>query len=123
MFFSSAIITISIFCYVKVTSQYPPNPTFYNYPCNSLNVRKEVNEMTNQEWSDFVATNIEMYRRGYLQGLANIHNDFAMEAHGSTIFLPFHRRFTMHYQVLMLSINPNVVIPYWVLLNLFVYAP
>ncbi|PVU85806.1 hypothetical protein BB559_006812 [Furculomyces boomerangus] len=94
-------------------SQNVPNPQLDDSVCNGLVVRKELSTMTSSEWNRFASANRIMYQRGWFTGLAQIHNDYAMEIHGSGFFFPWHRRFVTHYQLLLQRIDPNIVIPYW----------
>ncbi|OMJ24982.1 Grixazone synthase [Smittium culicis] len=69
--------------------------------------------MTRQEWNDFANANVMLHNAGYFEGLAKIHDDYAMAIHGNGFFFPWHRRFVRHYELLLQSMNPNVVVPYW----------
>ncbi|PVU97762.1 hypothetical protein BB559_001916 [Furculomyces boomerangus] len=107
------ILTTIILGAQIVLGQNVPNPQLAKGPCGNFAVRKEVKKLTPTEWNNFVAASQELHKRGWLEGLSKIHNDFAMAVHGNGLFLPWHRRFVRHVESLLQSIDPSIVIPYW----------
>ena len=91
------------------------------FECNGDRTRKEIRDMTDEEWDTFAnAVNalkstpsranpaINQY-----EDLARIHTEFVVEAHGGSYFLPWHRMFILLFENLLREVNPSIAIPYW----------
>ncbi|OLY79869.1 putative tyrosinase-like protein tyr-3 [Smittium mucronatum] len=110
-----AVLAIAVFYnqILMIWAQVAPNPPLETAPCTGYVVRKSISTLTQEEWDGFANACAVAHSRGWLDGLSRIHTEFAMSIHGNGMFLPWHRRFVVHFQKILNLIDPAVVIPYW----------
>ncbi|PVU87045.1 hypothetical protein BB561_006475 [Smittium simulii] len=107
------ILIYSIFTFITcIYSQRIPNPPLPT-TCSNVLVRKDVRNLSDQEWQKFSDVINTMHQRKWLEVLSKIHNNNMREIHNSGFFMPWHRRFLAHFQMLVNTIDPDVVLPYW----------
>jgi len=88
---------------------------------SSQSIRKDHNEMTASEKSNFVSAIYQLVNSpDLIVDLAIYHNDNFNEIHfnlpqspATDVFLPFHRALLWELELEMQKINPNLSIPYW----------
>lgn len=89
--------------------------------CNGDRRRKEIRDMTDEEWNAF-ASAVQVLRNrpskydpsiNQFEDLGRIHRESVLEAHGGSFFLPWHRLFLLLFENLLREVNPSVTIPYW----------
>ena len=91
----------------------PPNPN-PNPNCSRRRIRKEVRDLTNAEWNDFVNGVRTLIRDGTHARFTNIHANNFGPKHNAPMFLPYHRRFLYEYESALLRVSPNLPgLPYW----------
>lgn len=88
--------------------------------CPRFTVRKEMNDLTEQEWQTYLSTIVESTRRidpesGLTIWEAGVrrHSQFSAENHGSAAFLYFHRHYLTWMERKLQTINPNFAFFYW----------
>ncbi|ORX91113.1 Di-copper centre-containing protein, partial [Basidiobolus meristosporus CBS 931.73] len=84
--------------------------------CSKVTIRKEVRQMSAQEWDDFVNA-IKRLHTGppptIYDKFVDIHLQSVPVAHAIPAFFPWHRMFVKAFEQQLQQINPNIAIPYW----------
>lgn len=98
-------------------------PTVYDsyLNCGPPRTRREVRDLSQEEWTAFVNALNELRNRPSLadpsrnqfEDMARIHQQFVREAHGGSYFLPWHRLFVLLLENLLREVDPTVSVPYW----------
>lgn len=98
-------------------------PTAYDdlLECGPRRVRKEIRDMTDDEWNRFVNAVRQLMEtpsrrdpnRNQFEDLAMIHRESVVEAHGGSYFVTWHRLFLLLFENLLRQIDGQVVLPYW----------
>lgn len=78
-------------------------------------IRKEIRDMTKNEWIKYKNAFNLFNEKGYLADIAKIHVDVDNYAHKNGRFLPWHRMLLLHVESIlqMLTKDPEIYIPYW----------
>lgn len=86
---------------------------FRKCTADNARVRKEVRDLTAAERTAFTAAVRAVMDpdAGFPVTFSSIHRD--SNAHGSPIFLPWHRLFLLEFEDALRSIDPSVAVPYW----------
>ncbi|KAJ2005582.1 hypothetical protein GGI04_002185 [Coemansia thaxteri] len=82
-------------------------------PCAFTVERKEVRDLTQQEWGVVQSTVALIRRDGWFQWFSYIHEVSFSIIHGTSQFFPFHRRFLRDFEMVGQRFNPRFAIPYW----------
>ncbi|KAJ1917956.1 hypothetical protein H4219_002897 [Mycoemilia scoparia] len=91
---------------VTAQDQTPP-------PCQTSWVRKEIRNMTPNEWAIFNGVQNSMHRDGWYDWYSQIHNTLAGLIHSNSLFFPFHRQFILDFESTMKRYDPKAFLPYW----------
>ncbi|ORX93833.1 Di-copper centre-containing protein, partial [Basidiobolus meristosporus CBS 931.73] len=84
--------------------------------CSKITLRKEVRELTEKEWDDFVAAVRQLHSGPsptIYDRFVDIHLQNVASAHAIPAFFPWHRMFVKAFEQQLQIINPNVAVPYW----------
>ena len=89
--------------------------------CNQVTVRKEVNDMTAQEWQTYQSTlrqaaatpDSDMPHLSIWEAAASFHNQKNNEIHWTCSFFWWHRMFITQVERKLQKINPDFFFPYW----------
>ena len=81
--------------------------------CPKLHVRQDWKCLTHQQRRRVVDVWEEMYKRGDVQNLTDIHVKYWPAWHKTPEFLPGHRWLNFEFEKIMQSIDPGVTLPYW----------
>ncbi|ORX86630.1 Di-copper centre-containing protein, partial [Basidiobolus meristosporus CBS 931.73] len=84
--------------------------------CSRMTVRKEVRQLSAQEWDDFINA-VKAVHTGtpptIYDKYVDIHLQNVPVAHAIPAFFPWHRMFVKAFEQQLQQINPKVAIPYW----------
>ncbi|KAK9765592.1 hypothetical protein K7432_005953 [Basidiobolus ranarum] len=87
-----------------------------NGGCAKVTVRKEIRQLSTQEWDDFVNA-VKALHTGppptIYDKFVDIHLQNVPVAHAIPGFFPWHRMFVKAFEQQLQQINPNVAVPYW----------
>lgn len=72
--------------------------------CRGPRLRKEIRDLTPEEWRAFVQGIISMKASGSYNRYIQIHQQFTDTAHGGQFFLPWHRRFIYDFETELMGI-------------------
>lgn len=91
--------------------------------CSRVRVRKEVSQMSSDEWDRFVRVYLSLQRlpppdghpdlRSEWDWWTSVHVDSAMPNHGTASFLPWHRIYTLALARRLEQLDEQVVLPWW----------
>lgn len=90
--------------------------------CKGERIRREVRDMSEEDWARFVTAVHRLHsRRGIRNNpslsrweeLVQLHADHVGEAHGGSLFLPWHRLYLLTLENLLRREDGEVVLPYW----------
>ena len=88
--------------------------------CGRITVRKEMHDLTDQEWEIYTTTIRAAAQmpgttggRTVWEEFAQFHISMAQEIHGNCQFLPWHRMFLSYAERRLQQINPNFAFFYW----------
>ncbi|KAJ2998111.1 hypothetical protein HDV02_004788 [Globomyces sp. JEL0801] len=81
--------------------------------CGKVTYRKEVSDMTAQEWKVFVDTIRTANNRGIWIAAANTHSSMNPQIHWNCNFYFWHRRFLLDIEKKLQAINPAFFFPWW----------
>ncbi|KAJ2995444.1 hypothetical protein HDV02_000778 [Globomyces sp. JEL0801] len=81
--------------------------------CERITYRKEVSDVTPDEWKIYLDTIKEAKRRGIWIEAANLHNRLNPQIHWNCVFFFWHRAFLSDMEKKLQAINPNFFFPYW----------
>ncbi|KAJ2851134.1 hypothetical protein IWW36_001385 [Coemansia brasiliensis] len=81
--------------------------------CDQIITRKEVRDLTSEEWNIIADTVAQMQQYGWFSYFSSIHNVYFPVVHGMSQFLPFHRRFVRHFELVAQRFDSRFVLPYW----------
>merc|ERR1712072_50362 len=86
--------------------------------CNAKRERKNWNFMTKRERDLYIEAVQELYNAGVYTKFVKVHQDGVNDpyAHGTSGFLPWHRKFLMEYENALRCLGPKfecLTIPYW----------
>ncbi|KAI9227334.1 MAG: hypothetical protein DHS80DRAFT_5662, partial [Piptocephalis tieghemiana] len=84
--------------------------------CAHVTVRKEVRDLTRDEWSRYVSAVKKMNsgpRPTIFDRFTQRHLQLQREVHGTPHFFPWHRVFTLEYERELQRIDPSIALPYW----------
>ena len=70
--------------------------------------------MSEEERIELVQILRELYKKGFIEYLANIHNDYWPVAHKTVIFGQWHNQIRLVLEQEIQKYNPNIAVPYWV---------
>lgn len=78
-------------------------------------VRKEIRDLSVEEWETFKQAVIKLKQHGFFEELAEIHLKHESYAHNTPRFLPWHRAFLLYFENLLQIVNNNysLTVPYW----------
>ncbi|OMH82196.1 putative tyrosinase-like protein tyr-3 [Zancudomyces culisetae] len=85
----------------------------YAQECTNLLVRKEIRDLTSDEWSYHALALTRMNSNGWIKWFTRIHNENSMEVHGNSMFLPWHRNFINEFEQTTRRYYPEFTLPYW----------
>merc|ERR1712216_776805 len=93
-------------------------PKYCAHRCNAKRERKNWNFLTKRERDLYVEAVQELYNAGVYTKFVKVHQDAVNDAyaHGSSGFLPWHRKFLMEYENALRCLAPKfacVTVPYW----------
>ncbi|KAJ3254336.1 hypothetical protein HK103_007218 [Boothiomyces macroporosus] len=83
-----------------------------NAACDKITYRKEVNDLTDDEWNVYTSTIQTAIKQNLWDTFAKFHNDLAGQIHWTAIFLPWHRMFIRDVELKLQEINPDFYFPY-----------
>lgn len=88
---------------------------FFIFVYSKIVVRKEIRDMTDNEWITYKNAFNLFKDKGYLADIAKIHVEVDSYAHKNGRFLPWHRMILLHVESIlqMLTKNYDISIPYW----------
>eukprot|EP00835_Amoeboradix_gromovi_P000961 NODE_36_length_31474_cov_0.342438.p17 type:complete len:233 gc:universal NODE_36_length_31474_cov_0.342438:30153-29455(-) len=81
--------------------------------CNNPRIRKEIRELSKQEWSTVKRVVNQLKKNGVFRRFAEIHHSFFSRFHNNVYFMPWHRQFIYNFETEMRKIDANVTLPYW----------
>ncbi|KAJ2628130.1 hypothetical protein H4R22_004052 [Coemansia sp. RSA 1290] len=81
--------------------------------CDHTVTRKEVRDLSPGEWKIIADTVARMQEYGWLSYFSSIHSVYFPAVHGMSQFLPFHRRFVRHFEMVAQRFDSRFVLPYW----------
>ncbi|KAJ2897531.1 hypothetical protein IWW38_001694, partial [Coemansia aciculifera] len=81
--------------------------------CTSVTLRKEIRDLTTEEWRVLQNTVPLIRRDGWFQWFSYIHDSSFGTIHGTSQFFPFHRRFVRDFELVGQRYNPLFSVPYW----------
>ncbi|KAI8323547.1 Di-copper centre-containing protein [Martensiomyces pterosporus] len=81
--------------------------------CKSITERKEILDLTAEEWGMVQSTLSWMQREGWFKWFSYIHTEHFSQIHGTSQFLPFHRRFLQDFESTGQKFNQRFFLPYW----------
>lgn len=76
-------------------------------------VRRRVGDMSEQQWEAFVRAVRTLKERGVYDALVKIHADYFPATHANGFFLPWQRRYLLHFERELQRVDPSVTVPYW----------
>lgn len=84
-------------------------------PKTNTLVRKEIRDLSIEEWNEFKDAFLNLKKHGILEDLAELHACVENYAHNHPRFLPWHRAFLIYFENLLQLINqkPHLTVPYW----------
>ena len=90
----------------------------FTYAANcgdNARVRKEIRDLTTEEWQDYKQAVRAMQKDGSYERLAQLHVDTAKKTHLVYTFLIFHRRYLFEFEdeLRKHTKNPNATIPFY----------
>ncbi|KAJ3271228.1 hypothetical protein HDV01_006961 [Terramyces sp. JEL0728] len=83
-----------------------------NATCDKITYRKEVHDLTDDEWNVYTSTIQTAIKQNLWDKFAQFHSDLASQIHWSAIFLPWHRMFIRDVELKLQEINPDFYFPY-----------
>lgn len=86
-----------------------------NLKHNKVLVRKEIRDLTPEEWATYRAAVLNLKSHGILDDIADIHMKADAYAHNTNRFLPWHRALLLYFESLLQLINNDydLTVPYW----------
>ncbi|KAF7682773.1 Tyrosinase [Astathelohania contejeani] len=83
--------------------------------CHKYLIRKEIRDMTNDEWIKYKNAVMKLREEGVFDELSQIHNTVAAYAHNHPRFLPWHRMFLLYFESMLqfFSNDQSISVPYW----------
>ncbi|KAG8188974.1 hypothetical protein JTE90_010063 [Oedothorax gibbosus] len=84
-----------------------------NCPCTTVSMRKEVRDMTAEEWKRYQDSIKVLAANSAWQNLTDIYREFVPQSHGNLYFLPWHRFFIRYAEMKLQEIDCSVSIPYF----------
>ncbi|KAI9293454.1 Di-copper centre-containing protein [Neoconidiobolus thromboides FSU 785] len=87
--------------------------------CRSPKLRKEIRELTNEEYFRYINAIKKLHSRPWKDRLSQYerfsktHVENKPYAHSRPAFLPWHRRFIREYELALQKIDPRIILPYW----------
>ncbi|KAJ2741451.1 hypothetical protein GGI20_005174 [Coemansia sp. BCRC 34301] len=82
-------------------------------PCASVTERKEIRDLSPEEWRILQSTVALIRRDGWFQWFSYIHDSSFNIIHGTSQFFPFHRRFVRDFEIVGQRYNSRFAVPYW----------
>lgn len=86
------------------------------WDCNGmLRRRKEISDVTDEEFDRFAAALNTLKKTGHWDAIAKLHGEAAGTAHGSDIFLHWHRKYLFDVETMLQAAADSceVTFPYW----------
>ena len=83
-------------------------------PCKKLFVRKHFKCLPEEERLELIRILRILYKNGFIEHLANIHNDYWPEIHKTALFGQWHAHFRLVLEQEIRKYNPNIALAYWV---------
>ncbi|OMH80296.1 Tyrosinase [Zancudomyces culisetae] len=84
-----------------------------NTPCSRLTVRKEIRDVSPDEWNMIKRVVVRLQENGYIEKYARAHTDIFDYYHGGAFFLPYHRMLTRRFEQDGQQFDSNFFVPYW----------
>lgn len=86
-----------------------------NFKKNDVKIRKEIRDLTPEEWQTFKSAVLNLKEHGMFEDLAELHKNADAYAHNNPRFLPWHRALLLYFESLLQLINnnPSLTVPYW----------
>ncbi|KAI9137612.1 hypothetical protein BKA69DRAFT_879399 [Paraphysoderma sedebokerense] len=83
--------------------------------CQRPRLRKEVRDLTPQEWQAYTGAIRQLKASGRYDGYTRIHVQYTQQAHGGQNFLPWHRRLLYDFETDIINLTNGAVrgIPYF----------
>lgn len=75
--------------------------------------RRRVGDMTKEQWEAFVRAVRALKARGIYDALVKTYADDFAATHANGFFLPWQRRYLLHFERELQRIDPAVSVPYW----------
>lgn len=82
-------------------------------PCTTISMRKEVRDMTSEEWKRYQDAVKVLGMTSAWQNVTDIYREFVPQSHGNLFFLPWHRFFVRYLEMKLQDIDCSVTIPYF----------
>ncbi|EPR78383.1 Tyrosinase [Spraguea lophii 42_110] len=78
-------------------------------------IRKEIRDLTDNEWIEYKNGVLELRKRGMLDDIAKFHQELEKYAHNHDRFLPWHRMLLLFFEhrLQFVTKNNKITIPYW----------
>ncbi|TQS25141.1 tyrosinase family protein [Microbispora sp. KK1-11] len=75
--------------------------------------RRRVGDMTKEQWEAFVRAVRALKARGTYDALVKTYADDFAATHANGFFLPWQRRYLLHFERELQRVDPAVSVPYW----------
>lgn len=84
-------------------------------PTHKTLIRKEIRDLTPDEWTTYRNGILKLKKHGFFEELADIHVKADKYAHNTPRFLPWHRAFLLYFENLLQIVTNNydLTVPYW----------
>ncbi|MEU7694090.1 tyrosinase family protein [Microbispora sp. SCL1-1] len=78
-----------------------------------VTVRRRIGDLPKEQWEAFVRAVRTLKARGTYDALVNAYTEQFAATHANGFFLPWQRRYLLHFERELQRIDPAVSVPYW----------